>query len=425
MADAARPSAISFDSTMSDPFVGIDTFLKDLLTGIGLDADVTAVLLKIVGAAVLGGLAGAAAILLIWAERKLVARIQDRLGPNRVGPYGLLQTIADALKLLTKEVLIPAGADRLVFQLAPLLVVGSVIGIWAVMPLSKGLIGSDVNVGLLYIISIGAVGTLGIMMAGLSSNNKYALLGAFRTVAQMISYAVPLILSLLVPTMLAGSMGMAEIVEAQRGAWFVFLAPLAAIVFFISSIAEVGRAPFDLLEAESEIVAGYHIEYSGMAFGMFFVGEFVHAFTISALTAVIFLGGWLGPGVDEFPLLGLVYFLGKTSIVYFVVIWVRGTFPRIRIDQMNAFNWKFITPLALVVLMVTAVVDKLVPEINLTALAGGTGAVNPAVVRLGVHLIANGLIVVGTLALLRSYAAAVRRRLERRERPQVTRPETA
>jgi len=396
---------------MSDPFGGLDNFLKDLLIGFGLDSTFVAVVLKLLGAVVLGGLAGATAILLIWVERKLVARIQDRLGPNRVGPYGLLQTIADALKLLTKEVLIPAGADRLIFQMAPLLVVASVIGVWAVMPLAPGLIGSDVNVGLLYIVSVGSIGILGIMMAGLSSNNKYALLGAFRTVAQMVSFAVPLIFSLLVPTLLAGSMGMAEIVEAQEGAWFVFLAPLAALIFFVSSIAEVGRAPFDLLEAESEIVAGFHIEYSGMAFGMFFVGEFVHAFTISALTAVIFLGGWRGPGAEAFPLLGLVYFLLKTSIMYFVVIWIRGTFPRIRIDQMNAFNWKFVTPLALVVLMVTAVVDKL--------------AIEQGWPRLLVHLTANLLMVIGTLAILRAQAASTRRRLEAAPEAPVTRPEVA
>ncbi len=396
---------------MSDPFGGLDNFLKDLLIGFGLDSIFVAVVLKLLGAAVLGGLAGATAIILIWAERKLVARIQDRLGPNRVGPYGLLQTIADALKLLTKEVLIPAGADRIIFQMAPLLVVASVIGVWAVMPLAPGLIGSDVNVGLLYVVSVGSIGILGIMMAGLSSNNKYALLGAFRTVAQMVSFAVPLIFSLLVPTLLAGSMGMAEIVEAQEGVWFIFLAPLAALIFFVSSIAEVGRAPFDLMEAESEIVAGFHIEYSGMAFGMFFVGEFVHAFTISALTAVIFLGGWRGPGAEAFPLLGLVYFLLKASIMFFVVIWIRGTFPRIRIDQMNAFNWKFVTPLALVVLMVTAVVEKLSTELDWP--------------RLLVHSTANLLMVIGTLMILRAQAASARRRLEVAPEAPVTRPEAA
>ncbi|MEK6588239.1 MAG: NADH-quinone oxidoreductase subunit H, partial [Chloroflexota bacterium] len=326
-------------------------------------------------------------------------------------PDFLVPTIADALKLLTKEVLIPAGADRLVFQMAPLLVVASVIGVWAVMPLAPGLIGSDVNVGLLYILSVGSIGTLGIMMAGLSSNNKYALLGAFRTVAQMVSFMVPLILSLLIPTLLAGSMGMADIVNAQAGLWFIFLAPLAALIFFVSSIAEVGRTPFDLMEADSEIVAGFHIEYSGMAFGMFFVGEFVHAFTISALMAVIFLGGWRGPGAEAFPLLGLVYFLIKTSIMYFVVIWVRATFPRIRIDQMNAFNWKFVTPLALVVLMVTAIVDKL--------------AIESGWPRFLVHVIANLLLVVGTLVILRTQAAALRRRLDVVPEAPVTQPETA
>jgi NADH-quinone oxidoreductase subunit H len=379
---------------MVDTFGGIDRFFKDLLTGLGLHPAFVAVLLKFVAAAALGIAAASIAILLIWAERKLVARIQDRLGPNRVGPFGLLQTIADALKLLTKEVLIPDGADRIIFRLAPLLVVASVVAVWAVMPLAPGLVGSDINVGLLYVISIGAVGTLGIMLAGMSSNNKYALLGAFRTVAQLVSYAVPMILALLVPTLLAGSMGMAAIVEAQSVFPFLFLAPLAALIFIISSIAEVGRAPFDLLEAESEIVAGYHIEYSGMTFGMFFVGEFVHAFTISALTAVIFMGGWQGPGAHTYPFLGLLYFLLKTCVVYFVVIWIRGTFPRIRIDQMNAFNWKFITPLALVVLMVTAVVDKL--------------AVGGDLVRLIYHLSANGAVLLLTLAALRVYARMIR-----------------
>lgn len=383
---------------MADLFGVVDQWLKNLLLGFGLNADFVLVFLKFLAAAVLGVLAASSAILLIWAERKLVARIQNRLGPNRVGPYGLLQTVADAMKLVTKEVLIPEGADRVVFQLAPLLVVMSVVGVWAVLPLAPGLIGSDINVGVLYVLSIGAVGTLGIMMAGMSSNNKYALLGAFRTVAQLVSYAVPMILTMLIPTLLARSMGMVEIVRGQAQIPYVVLAPLAAVIFFISSIAEVGRAPFDLLEADSEIVAGYNIEYSGMAFGMFFVGEFVHAFTISALTAVLFLGGWQGPGVREIPLLGLAYFLIKTGVVYFVVIWVRGTFPRIRIDQMNTFNWKFITPLALVVLTVTAVVEKI--------------AVDLAWNRIAVHLFANTVVLLLALLAVSLYARAARRRWE-------------
>jgi NADH-quinone oxidoreductase subunit H len=214
----------------------------------------------------------------------------------------------------------------------------------------------------------------------------------------MLSYTVPLSLTLLVPVILAGSMGVVAITEQQSSVWYVVIAPFAALIFFISSLAEVGRAPFDLLEAESEIVAGFHIEYSGMRFAMFFVAEFLHAFTISALAATLFLGGWQGPGAAQFPLLGLVYFIIKTSLVYFVVIWIRGTLPRIRIDQMNALNWKFITPLALTSLMLTAVAEKLVTELGLN--------------RIGIHTMANVLLLVLTLLAVRAHAHSTRRAME-------------
>lgn len=383
---------------MGDPFGIIGEWLKDLLIGFGLQPGFVALLLKFLGAAVFATVLLTSTLLFIWAERKIVARIQDRLGPNRVGRYGLLQTVADALKLLTKEIIIPSGVSQPLFLMAPLLAVMSVIGLWAVVPLAPTLIGADINVGVLYVISIGSVGTLGIMLAGMSSNNKYAMLGAFRTVAQMLSYAVPMILSLLVPTLLAGSMGMQAIVEAQSAIPFLFLAPIAALIFFISSVAEVGRAPFDLLEAESELVAGFHIEYSGLAFGMFFVAEFLHAFTIAALTVTLFLGGWQGPLAGDIPLLGLVYFLLKTGLVYFVVIWIRGTFPRIRIDQMNALNWKLLTPLALAVVIVAAIVDKLAAELGLN--------------RLLAQWAGNLLLFYFTLQAMRAYARAMRRQAE-------------
>jgi NADH-quinone oxidoreductase subunit H len=384
------------DSVLNDTFVWFAGLLRDLLESLGIPADYVTVLLLLVGAFVLATILLLSTFILIWAERKIVARIQDRLGPNRVGPFGVFQTVADLMKLVTKELITPIGADIIPYNLAPLLAVMAVVGIWAVMPFAPTFIGADINVGVLYTVSIGAIGTLGIMLAGMSSNNKYALLGAFRTVAMMISYAVPMVLALVIPVLLASSMGMSSIVEAQSNfSWFIFLAPVAAFVFFVSSIAEVGRAPFDLLEAESEIVAGFHIEYSGLKFGMFFVAEFLHAFTISALFATLFLGGWQGPYAEIYPVLGLVYFLIKTSLVYFVVIWIRGSFPRFRIDQINSLNWKMITPIALGAIIFAAITEKLVQETGLNQFLA--------------HATANVILIVIILVSLRLYASAARK----------------
>jgi NADH-quinone oxidoreductase subunit H len=248
--------------------------------------------------------------------------------------------------------------------LAPVLSVAAVLLIWAVVPFASTVVGADLHVGVLYIIAVGSLGIVAVLMAGWSSNNKFALLGAARAVAQMVSYEVPMVLALLIPTLLSGSMGITSIVEAQN-VWFILLAPIAALVFLITSMAEVGRAPFDLLEAESEIVAGFHTEYSGMKFGMFYVGEFLHVFTIGALISTFFLGGWRGPGAESFPILGFVYFYLKAFLGYFVITWVRLSLPRIRIDHMLAFSWKFLTPLILVVLMVTAVLEKVFQDANI------------------------------------------------------------
>jgi NADH-quinone oxidoreductase subunit H len=381
---------------MSDPFGQIGQFLMNLLVGWGLGAGLAAFVLKLVGAAALATGALFSTFLLIWGERKLLARLQDRLGPNRLGPFGIIQTVGDFAKLVTKEIIIPAGADKVVFLLAPMLVVMSVVGAWAVIPFAPHFIGTDINVGVLYIVSVGGIGILGIMLAGWASNNKYSLLGAFRAVAQLVSYEVPMVLVLLVPVMLTGSMDLGAIVQAQSPIPYVVLAPLAALLFYLSSLAENGRAPFDLMEAESEIATGFNIEYTALMFGMFFVAEFLHAFAVSALMATLFLGGWRGPGAEAYPLLGLVYFFIKTSVVWFSIIWVRMSLPRVRIDQMLAFNWKLLTPVALGVVVVTAVAAKLAPAEPL----------GRALVLLG----ANGLVLVVAVLGLAAYGRTRRER---------------
>ena len=350
---------------IKDPLGTLGGLLVSLLTSIGLAPGAIDVIQKIIGVVIIASFCLVLPLFLIWFERRIVARMQDRIGPNRVGPQGLLQTIADALKLLIKEDITPIGADKLVYNAAPILSVVAVISMWAVVPFASNILGTGLNVGVLYIVSVGSLSTLAIMMGGWASNNKYALLGAFRTVAQLVSYEVPMILSLLVPVILARSMDLNGIIRAQP-VWFIVAAPIAALIFFVTSVAEVGRTPFDLLEAESEIVAGFHIEYSGMKFGMFFVAEFLHAFTVGALTAVLFLGGWRGPWADQVPLLGVVYFIAKAFAGYFVVILMRTALPRIRIDHMLDLNWKFLVPTSLAVIVVTIVVDKLIQQAGIT-----------------------------------------------------------
>ena len=297
-------------------------------------------------------------LFLIWFERKIIARIQDRIGPNRVGGrYGLLQPVADAMKLMTKEDLTPVGADKIAFNLAPLIVVIAALMMWAVIPFAPGVSGTNLNVGVFYILAISSVSVVSLILAGWGSNNKYALLGAFRSVAQLVSYEVPMIMALLIPVILAGTMSTQGIV-IQQSIWYVFVVPLSALIFFISALAELGRTPFDLLEAESEIVAGYHIEYSGMKFAMFFLAEFIGTLFMAALFTTIYLGGWRGPGSVQYPILGLFYFSLKMFFVYFLFVWIRGTLPRVRIDQLLNLNWKFLVPLVLALILVVTLVSK-------------------------------------------------------------------
>lgn len=397
-------------SFIADPVTFITNWLTTVLGGWGLSAGLVQFILFVVGAGILTVGPMLLTVGLIWVERKLGGRFQDRLGPNRVGPWGIFQTVADMLKIFTKEYITPTGADKVMFNLAPILAVSAVLGFWAVIPLSSTVYGVNINVGVLYIMAIGALGELGVILAGLGSNNKYALLGGFRAVAQLVSYEVPMVLSLLVPVMLAGSMGMNDIAGAQKVA-FIFLAPAAAVVFFIASIAENGRAPFDLMEADSELAAGFNIEYSGLKFGMFYVADFLHAFTSALVFSVIFLGGWQGPGAEQIPILGFIYLLIKTILVYFVLLGLRFSLPRLRIDQMMALNWKFLTPLAMASILVTAIADKLT--------SAGNG-----LVRIGVMLSANLvlLFIADLLFSLYNRSKKSRRQVVSEPRPVVVAP---
>jgi NADH-quinone oxidoreductase subunit H len=294
---------------------------------------------------------------LVYFERKLLGRFQIRLGPNRAGPFGLLQPIADAVKLLLKEDTVPENADRPIFLLAPAVVAGSALLIFAVVPFGSTwtirnreipLLVADLNVGLLYALALSSVGVYGVALGGWASNSKYSLLGGIRGVAQMISYELSLGLSLVPVVMLAGSFSLVDIVAAQSRCPFILLQPLAFLIFFISSLGEIKRIPFDLPEAENELVTGYHTEYSGMRFGLFFLGEYVTMVVLGALIAVFFLGGWHGPLLPPF-----LWFALKVFLVAFVMIWIRGTLPRLRYDQLMHFGWKVLIPLALVNIIVT------------------------------------------------------------------------
>ncbi len=383
---------------MGDIFTTIYNFLSSLLVGWGASQIVADAVIAFLAAAVLATCVLLILIPNIWIERKVLGRIQDRIGPNRVGPYGIFQTLADLTKLLTKEIIIPSGADLIPFLLAPVIMVASVLLVWAVIPFTSKTIGTDVNIGALYFVAVSSLGIMSVLLAGWSSNNKYALLGAFRAVAMLVSYEVPMILMLMVPVLLSGSMRMGEIVSAQH-VWYVFSMPLAALIFLIAMTAEVGRSPFDLLEAESEIVAGYQTEYSGFAFAMFYAAEWSHAFTMCALVAALFLGGWRGPGAEQYPTLGLIYFMVKTYALYFFSIWSRGTLPRMRIDHVMSFCWKFLIPLSLVLVVLATLVDKIVQTNVADRLPNYLSSANliDMLPRAGILLAVN--LVIGALAI--------------------------
>jgi len=401
---------------LHDPITFIANWLQTLLTGWGLSSGLITVILTFFGVLVAALLLLVLDFSLVWVERKTVARFQDRIGPNRIGPFGIFQPVPDVIKLLIKEDITPEGADKIVYNLAPIFGLWAVLLLWAVIPFGYKILGTDINVGVLYIVAVGALGTLGIIMAGWASNNKYGLLGAFRMVAQMVSFEVPMVISLLVPVILARTMGINGIIEAQGGMWFIIVSPLAALILLISAQAELGRAPFDLAEAESEIVAGFHIEYTGIKFGMFYAGELLHALTFGAIISALFLGGWRGPGAETFPFLGVVYLFIKAFILYFMIMWFKYSLPRLRIDQMLNFNWKFLTPLALALLIFTAILSKILEN------AGITLRSSPLLFS-GLFLTMNLVLVGVTVLFLRTYGSK-RPKVIAEPRPVAVTPET-
>lgn len=318
---------------------------------------------------------------LTYLERKVLARIADRPGPNRVGPLGLFQPFADVLKLILKEVTTPHGVDRPAYILAPVIIVAPAILVYAVIPFGPRMVPTDINVALLFVVAVSSLSTLAILMGGWGSGNKYSLLGGMRAVAQMISYEIPLVFAFLGAVLVTGSLSLVEIVENQPGYPLALAQPIGFIIALICVVAEANRSPFDIPEAESELVAGYHTEYGAVRFAMFFLAEYIAMFTGSALIALLFLGGWRGPILPPY-----IWMLIKVYAVLFFMFWLRGTFPRLRVDQLMGFSWKFLLPLAMVNVVVVALVDKLalpggfvpglVASVVVMAVAGG-------IVRLG------------------------------------------
>ncbi len=331
-------------------------------------------------------LLGAAAI--TWAERRILGRFQNRVGPNRWGPFGLFQPLADLVKLLTKEDLRPAGADRIIFALAPIVMIAPLVLMTAVIPFAMDTALANLNVGVLYFLAVSSITSIAIFMAGWSSNNRYAIFGAARSVAVLISYEIPVVLSLLGVVMVAASMSLGAIVEAQALP-FVLVQPLAFFVFMAGMSAELNRSPFDVAEAESEIIAGYHTEYSGVKFALIQAAEFGGVGVVSAIAATLFLGGWSGPWSEY---LGWLWFLMKTGVIVFLFIWIRATFPRLRIDQIMAFSWKFLLPLTMI--------NLLAVTLEVFLLRGEDGALTTS--DLGIMAGVNLVVGVASLVILGS-----------------------
>jgi len=304
------------------------------------------------------------AMAFIYVERRVLGRFQIRIGPNRIGPFGLFQPVADTIKILIKEDIVPLNADKIIHLLAPAIAFIPVVMIFAVIPVQNGAALVDLNIGIVYIVAVSSVSVVGMVMAGWSSNNKYALVSAMRVIAQVVSYEIPLALAVIGVVLFAGTLSMNGIVQAQTIP-YILLQPMGFLIYFLAALAEINRTPFDLLEAEGEIVAGYNIEYSGIKFALFFLAEYTEAVAISAIITTIYLGGWKGPFLPP-----VLWFLIKLFAVFIVIIWIRSTLPRLRIDQVMGFAWKFLLPLAFINLLITGIQVVFWPNVSQWVIAG-------------------------------------------------------
>lgn len=331
-------------------FVNIAGLARTLMAGWSLPNSIIELVVLILGIIAIIGLIIVDAIILVWLERKIAGFIQERPGPNRLGPAGVFQTIADTFKLLGKEDVIPRSADRWVFRLAAPLVFVPAIMLYAVIPFGKDMVPVDLNVGLFYCFSIASLGTMSFLMAGWGSHNKYSLLGGMRTVAQMISYEIPLLLSVLGVVMIVGSLNLSDIVAAQKNVWFIIIQPVAFIIYLIAATAELNRGPFDLPEGEQELVAGVYTEFSGMRWALFFLAEYTNMVATAAIAVTLFFGGWHGPWLPSW-----MWFFLKVYLIIFFFMVIKWTYPRIRVDHLMHFGWKFLIPLSLANLLLTGV----------------------------------------------------------------------
>lgn len=335
-------------------FINGADLIRSILHWIGFGDVFTNLIMSVVDFVAIAAVVTFNIIIILWIDRRVSSFFQERLGPNRVGPFGLLQSMVDAVKLIGKESIIPDAVDKTVYKAAPIFIFTVTMLLYSLLPYGKGMSAVNINLGILYFAAISATSTIAIIMAGWGSNNKYSLIGGMRTVAQVISYEIPLCFSMLGIVMLTGTLNLNEIVVSQGKVWYVFLQPVAFIIFVISALAELNKSPFDMMEAEQELVAGYHTEYTGMRFALFFMAEYANLFVMAGLGVTLFFGGWSGPLLPSW-----MWFMIKTYLMILFFEWLRWTLPRARIDKMMQFNWKVLIPISIANIFVTGIIIKL------------------------------------------------------------------